>query len=139
MVPQFEILEHTADIGVRAWGASLEELFANAAFGLQSIAFEAPNVTAGEPHSIQAEGEDLEALLVNFLNDVVFYLDARRVAFARFDLQLTGAARVSGQGWGEPRDPVRHRARLVVKAATYHQLRVAREPDRWVAEVYLDI
>ena len=137
--PKFEILEHTADIGIRAWGGTLAELFENAALAVESVAVELEHVEPRIAYPIAAAGEDPESLLVNWLNEVVYYVDGRRVAMSRFHIDSLTETHVAGRGWGEPRDPERHPPRIVVKAATYHQLRIFHENDRWIAEVYLDI
>jgi len=61
------------------------------------------------------------------------------VVMGRFQIDQISPERVSGKGWGEPRDPARHPPRLVVKGVTYHQLSVKQEGQRWVAQVFLDI
>lgn len=135
----FEILEHTADIGFRAWGRTREELFANAALALESIAFEIENVEARELYPIAASGEDDESLLVNWLSEVLYYLDGRRVVMRRFEIEQLEPFQVRGRAWGESRDSERHPAKLVVKGVTYHQLRITQDQKGWCAEVYLDI
>jgi SHS2 domain-containing protein len=135
MSQRYESLEHTADIGFRAWGSSLEELFANAALALVNIAVDASAANAAEPYPFAAGGANLGEQLVNWLNEVLFWLDARRVVFARFEVQAPG----QGVGWGEPRDDVKHPPRLVVKAVTFHQLKIEQTSEGWFAEVYLDI
>ena len=137
--PVFEILEHTADIGLRAWGAGPAELFAHAGLALQSIAVEMEKVTERAAYPIAAEGEDYESLLVNFLNEVLYYLDGERVVMGRFEIDRISPESVSGRGWGEPRDPERHPPKLVVKGVTYHQLEVVHNAGRWTARVFLDI
>ena len=135
----FEILEHTADVGFRAWGESKAEMFANAALALESIALDIERVEPRIAYSIAASGEDIESLLINWLNEVLYYVDGRRVAMSRFQIDTLQDIAIAGQGWGEPRDAERHPPRLVVKAATYHQLKIFAEGGRWTAEVYLDI
>lgn len=135
----FEILEHTADIGVRATASSLPELFTEAAWGLQESALETEAIEPREEYPIEAEGGDLEALLVNWLNELVYFLDGKRVCLAQIEVTQMSETRIAARAWGEPRDPDRHPARLVVKAATYHQLRVVHEGDRYTAEFFLDI
>ena len=136
---RFEILEHAADVGFRAFGPSLAELFANAGLALESIAMDIDAVEPRQEYPLSAEGEDRESLLINWLNEIVYYMDGRRVVMCRFEItEITGTS-VRGAGWGEPRDRRRHPVRIVVKAATYHQLRIAEEDGRWVAEVFLDI
>jgi protein archease len=135
----FEILEHTADIGFRAWGPNREELFANAALALESVAIEIENVEACEVYPVAASGEDDESLLVNWLSEVLYYLDGRRVVMRRFEIERLEPVQVRGRAWGESRDPERHPAKLVIKGVTYHQLRITQDQTGWSAEVYLDI
>jgi SHS2 domain-containing protein len=136
---QFEILEHPADIGFRARGATLAELFENSASAMLAIAYEAGAAKEAAEYPIEASGDDYESLLVNFLSEVLYLADGRQIAFARFSVREPAPGRVAATGFGEPRDPVRHLTRLVVKAVTYHQLRVAETDSGWIAEVYLDI
>ena len=139
MPDAFEILEHTADIGFRAWGDTREHMFENAALALESVAIELDSVEPKRPFPIAAAGEDEESLLVNWLSEVLYYLDGRRVAMSRFQVDYLDAHWVSGKAFGEPRDPVRHPAKVIVKGVTYHQLKIAEEGGRWRADVYLDI
>jgi SHS2 domain-containing protein len=135
----FEILEHTADIGFRACSETLAGLFESAAEALVSIAIEQENVEERQAYPLSAEGEDLDTLLVNWLSEVLYWLDGRGVVMRRFRVSGITEVRVSGEGSGEPRNPNRHRAKLVVKGVTYHQLRIWQGPDGWCAEVFLDI
>jgi SHS2 domain-containing protein len=135
----FEILEHTADIGIRATAPTLEDLFAAAAMALQTIAIECAAARPGTLYPMAASGEDLESLLVNWLNEVVYFIDGRRVVLSRFDVKSVTDTEVIAEAWGEPQDPARHPMQLVVKAATYHQLKIARQEAGWTADVYLDI
>ena len=135
----FEVLEHTADIGFRAWGSSAAELFENCGLALQSIAVEMESIEEGSVYPIAAAGEDYESLLVNWLNELLYYLDGERVVMRRLQVQSISPGRVNGRGWGEVRDPERHRPKVVVKGVTYHQLSVKQEGGRWCAQVFLDI
>ena len=135
----FTILEHTADIGFRAWGKSLEEMFGNASLALVSIAMETETISEGAPFPVAAEGEDLESLLVNWLSEVLYYVDGQRIALKHFEVEEVAEHSARGIAWGEPRDDIRHRPKLVVKGVTYHQISVAHEDGRWTCEVYLDV
>jgi len=135
----FEILEHTADIGFRVRGRTLAELFETAAQALVSIAVEIEDITPRQAYPLAAEGEDYESLLVNWLSEVLYWLDGKRVAMRRFQVTDLVPCRVSGEGIGEPRQAACHRAKLVVKGVTYHQLKIVEEPDGWWAQVFLDI
>src|SRR5437870_1576376 len=111
MTEPFAILEHAADIGFRAFGQSLPELFVNAALALESIAMDTAAVEPRFDYPLSAEGEDRESLLINWLNEIVYYIDGRRVAMCRFEIFELSATSVRGKGWGEPRDRDRHPAR----------------------------
>ena len=135
----FEILEHTADIGLRAWGATLQEAFENAATALSAIVVELDDIQPRIAYPIAASGDDDQSLLVNWLNEALYYLDARRIVLRRFRIEHFGDGRVAGQAWGEPRDPVKHRPKVIVKGVTYHQLKIEQRPDGCAVQVFLDI
>jgi SHS2 domain-containing protein len=135
----FEILEHTADIGLRARGTTPEEMFTEAALALQSIVVETLDVEARSEYPIAAGGEDYESLIVNWLGEVLYYLDGQRVVFSRIQIERLSSTMVAARGWGEPRDAARHPPRLVVKGITYHELRISTSPGEWRVEVYVDI
>ncbi|MFN7933348.1 MAG: archease [Bryobacteraceae bacterium] len=134
----FEVLEHTADIGFHAWGQTFEDMLASASQALVAIAVDIESVQPAEPYPIAAKGDDREALLVNWLNEVLFYLDGRQIAFRRFEMKPCGEWHVHGVGWGEART-AHHPAKLIVKGVTYHQLSVHQEESGWHCTVFLDI
>jgi SHS2 domain-containing protein len=135
----FELLEHPADIGFRARGGSPAQLFEACAEALVSVAIEVDAVEPRHAYPLAAEGDDTASLLINWLNEVLFLWDARRLALRRFGVLELAPGRVSGEALGEPWDPARHRAKLVVKGVTYHQLRVGEDEQGWYAEVFVDI
>jgi SHS2 domain-containing protein len=110
----------------------------SAALALVAIAIEIESVRATGPYPVAAEGEDRESLLVNWLNEVLYYVDGRRVAFRRFAMNDCRGLRAAGIGWGEPRTQA-HPARLIVKGVTYHQLAIVQNDGGWQCQVFLDI
>ena len=70
-VQPFEIVDHTADVGVRAYGATPEELFANAALGMFSIIGDVERVAPRETRDVRAEAEDVALLLAAFLGELL--------------------------------------------------------------------
>src|SRR5690349_21408225 len=135
----FEILEHPADIGFRTFADSLPELYANAALAMLSIADDPESAAPAHEYMIRIESGDRESLMVDWLNEVLYWFDGKRIAFHDFRVSQSDGAALEAIARGEPREAERHRARLIVKAVTYHQLRVEQRESRWVAEVYLDI
>lgn len=135
----FEILEHTADIGFRAWAESAAGMFENAALALEAIAFDVEQVEPRQSYPLAVTGEDYESLLVHWLSEALYYMDARRILLRRFEVERIGPEFVVGRGWGEPLDAARHCAKVIVKGVTYHQLKIERAGQIWRATVFLDI
>jgi SHS2 domain-containing protein len=135
----FEVLEHPADIGFRAFAPTLAELYASAAVAMLSIAGDPSAAEPREERRLKVQSGDREGLMVDWLNEVLYWYDGRLFAFRDFRISALDPHQIYATGVGEPRDPERHRARLIVKAATYHQLRIEERDGQWIAEVYLDI
>jgi len=135
----FELLEHPADIGFRAHADIPAALFVECARALISLIFDASNVEPRQQLELSADGGDRESLLVNWLNEVLFFTDSRRFAIGSFGNPEIGPDAIRCTVYGEPRDPVKHPAKLVVKAVTYHQLRIVQTATEWVADVYVDV
>lgn len=135
----FETFEHTADIGIRVRAARLEELFGDAARGLFSVI--AANLDAVRPLQEMAftiPGQQHDDLLFDWLDELLFTFDTKRILFADFDVQF-GPAGLTATALGEPIDRARHELNMEVKAITYHGLKVERDGDGWLAEVIVDI
>ena len=134
----FELLEHPADVGFRARAGSLRELFECAAEALVAIALEIEHIEQRESYPIEAEGDSYESLLVNWLSEVLYYLDGRQLAMRSFRVKDLSPNRVSGDALGERRQS-RHRAKLLIKGVTYHQLKIEQTEQGWVCEVFVDV
>ena len=139
MSQPFEILEHTADIGLRAFGGSSAELFENAAAALLAISYQHDSVAERETREIAATGDDRESLLVNWLQELVWLIDGEGWLPHHVTVREITATAVKGIASGEPRDGARHDFHVIVKAITYHQLAIREKNGQWTAEVYLDI
>ncbi len=135
----FEVLAHPADVGFRATGGSREELFANCAHALMSLIFDTSNIAAPARWELAAEAADEESLLVNWLNEVLYYVDTKRLAFASLDVSFSSPLHLRCLAAGEERDPDKHPVRVSVKAVTYHQLRLWHTGNVWTAEVFVDV
>ncbi|MFZ1936425.1 MAG: archease [Thermoguttaceae bacterium] len=134
-----EIFEHTADVGIRARAETAEELFAEAARGLFALMIENYEVVRTiEEVTFQVSGDDVEELFHDWLAELLFMFNARRLALAEFRVQLA-PAELTATARGEPIDPSRHQIAVEVKAITWCGLKVERQPDGWLAEVVVDI
>jgi SHS2 domain-containing protein len=133
----FAILEHTADIGVRAEGATLEELFVQATRGLAAV-IDIWRPGGGDSIPIEVSAEDLGGLLVDWLSEALYVHDTRLVAFADVVVDTVRDGRAAGRLCVTPLGSSETEG-TQVKAITYHNLSVERVGDRWVATVYFDI
>jgi len=138
-LPSFEILEHPADVGFRTAGETLPELFANAALALLSIAGDPDVASPKERYELSVTSGDRISLLVDWLNEVLYWFDGKRIAFHNFEIVEFAETALKATAFGEPRDRERHRAKLIVKAVTYHQLKIEEHAGQWIAEVFLDV
>ncbi len=136
-VKRFQFIEHTADIGLIAYGGSLAEAFANAAFGLFSIIAELKPVKETESRKIELSEDDPEALLFEWLNSLIYLFDVEMLLFKRFDIIDLDRRRLKAVCYGEKYDPSRHHLKTGVKSATYHMLKVDREKNE--VQVIFDI
>ena len=134
---RFEFIEHTADVGLIAYGKTLAEAFANAAYGMFSIITEPETVREVESRSVEVSEVDTEALLFEWLNSLIYYFDVEMLLFRSFDIVEFKEGRLQAICRGEKYDPSRHRLKTGVKSATYHLLEVDREKNQ--VQVIFDI
>jgi len=138
MADRFRVLEHPADVGIEAYGETLQNLFENSATGLTSIIAGASTVHATQRRQVVIESSDVERLLVRWLNEVLYLYDADRFLFSRAEFESIAETGLSGYLLGEPYDPLKHEFHMNVKAITYHQLSVQKRV-RWIARVFFDV
>jgi SHS2 domain-containing protein len=136
----YETFEHTADLGLRVRAADLDSLFTDAGRGLFSlIVANLDAVRAVEEVSLAVVGEELDYLLFDWLNELLYVFESRRLILAEFNVRVSDES-VQATAHGEPFDPKRHRPEHEVKAITYHELKVVQQPDgSWLAEIIVDI
>ncbi len=137
-MPEFEIIDHTADVGIIAHGESVEDLFVNAARGMFSLITDLDTVVELTSQEITVEAPDQEELLVTWLNELLYLFDAENLVFSRFEIGNLGKERLKAMVYGEEFDPARHSLKSYVKAATYHMLNLQRQ-DGFKAQIILDV
>jgi len=136
-VKRFQLIEHTADTGLIAYGNSLAEAFANAAYGLFSIIAELRKVREVESRPVAVSAEDAESLLFEWLNNLIYVFDVEHLLCKRFDITELTQHHLKAICWGERYNPSRHRLKTGVKSATYHMLKVDEEKNR--VQVIFDV
>ncbi len=131
--------DHTADVGLRAWGRDLPELFEEAAAALIETLLDPATVRREQAVTVRARGQDAEDLLVGWLEELVFLSEAENFAPAAAKVEELSENAVRGTVWGEPMDPGRHWLRSEVKAVTYHDLAIQETETGYAVEIVLDV
>jgi len=134
----YETFEHEADIGIRGFGLTLEEAFANAASALYAVMVDISCVEHREFRGVNVSADDREQLLVEWLNALLAVSDIERMVFSKFEVRIEGN-RLAGTAWGEHLDRTRHHAHVEVKGATYHLLSVRQENGKYMAQCVVDV
>ena len=135
----FTIIEHTADIGIKANGKALAEAFENAALGMFSILMDVDKVRGEEMREVEVEADDLKGLLFQWLSELLYLNGAYNILFSRFEVLLSEEGRsLKGKAWGEAFDPDRHMYDTEIKAVTYHMMEIE-EKETCSVQVLFDI
>jgi SHS2 domain-containing protein len=132
-------LPHTADLAWRLWGASLAELFENAGRALSATLTDRRYLRRREIREVSLTSVDREALLVDWLNHLLYLFDIDGFLGRDFQVGSLASERLEARVWGERFDPGRHPEKTAVKAATFHQLSIVPAGDGWQATVVLDL
>ncbi len=123
---RYVLIDHTADMMVKAFGRTLEECFANAAFALFDQTVDLSNIGTNEETDIRVSGIDDEDRLYSFLSEMLFIEDADNLILKEFEVSFDGDD-VICHAKGETLDRSKHRIRSEIKAVTYHMMEIDRE------------
>ena len=135
----FELLEHTADVGVLAHGDTLAEAFAHAAEGMFSVMVNLNGVREEEKRSLAVKAHDWPSLLVAWLSELIYFSDVDNLVFKRFEIRDMKPYSLQATAYGEQIDRQRHELGAGVKAITRHMLEVSEDEDGFRVQVLLDI
>lgn len=135
----YRLFEHTADLGIEFFADSLEELFVSSASGLFDVISGIDRIKAEKTFQIKIEGIDLEDLLINWLRELLYLHQVKRILLCKFHISEISDTRLVGSVMGEPFDAKRHEIKKEIKAATYHGIEVRESNGRWTARVIFDV
>ncbi|MBA7662136.1 Protein archease [subsurface metagenome] len=127
MEKDFEIVNHTADVSIIAYGADTSQAFANAARALFNLITELDDVAEILYRDIKLTAPDQESLLVEWLNELIYLFDIENIVFKRFDIIKLNNTQLKARSYGEKVDSSKHKLKTGVKAATYHMLKVDKD------------
>jgi SHS2 domain-containing protein len=145
---QFEYLDHTADIEFRAYGKTLKDVFSNAARAFSNSIVDIKTVTKQKEFLIEKDSESIEALLFDFLSELLVKHEVEHVVYCDFVIKsLRRTANLDGKsGWhitckayGEKLDIKKHSVDVYVKAITYSQMKIEKKNGGFAIQMVLDI
>jgi SHS2 domain-containing protein len=136
---RYETFDHTADVGIRVFGGTIEEIFINAAWALFDLLTDLDSIRETMIREITVEGGDREDLLVRWLSELLFLCEGQGFLFRQFCISSLTATSLKAMVRGEIFDPSRHAFKTEIKAVTYHQVEIIHKGETWVARVIFDI
>lgn len=135
----WEHFPHVADVGIRGFGPTLESAFEQAALAMTAAIADPDKITSKETIEIICQAPNVELLLVDWLNAIIFEMATRKMLFGGFKVSID-EDRLVGEISGESVDIERHAPATEVKGATLSELQVVHEKDgRWRAQCVVDV
>ncbi len=131
--------DHTADVGLEAWGATTGEALAEAGMGLQGIMLHAGSVRAGDSRTFRVSADDAAALVVAWLSELLYAFETDGWLSASFEVGVNDPGRLVATARGETFDERRHVLGVGVKAVSYHDLEVHCDADAVRVRVIVDV
>ncbi len=138
MKKRYSQFEHTADVGIRASGSDLKELFTNFALGLFDVICDVDKVVPREGIEVSIHSFDTESLLVKWLNELIYIFDSKKMLLSNFNINEISHNRMTALVKGEKIDPKVHKLRHLVKAATFHQLSIKKNKE-YEGKIIIDV
>jgi SHS2 domain-containing protein len=130
---------HPADMGIRGFGPTKADAFAQAALALTAVVADLETIEPKEQVEITCEDQDDELLFVGWLNALLYEMATRQMLFSKFEVHVQGS-QLHASAWGEKIDRQRHSPVVEVKAATYGDLKVRRRKDgTWMVQCIVDV
>jgi SHS2 domain-containing protein len=136
---RFEILDHTADIGLIVYGEDLKTLFENAGEAFFHLITDLRKVRRRVERRIEVRGEALERLMVDWLSELLYLHDVENLLFKGFKVESVGEEGLKAIVKGEPFQEGLHVIKTEVKAVTYHRIEVRKENEKWRAQIIFDL
>ena len=139
---EFEIIDHTADIGIAAYGKTKREVFINAAKGMfEIISGDTKNLKENFYDKIELEADNLEGLLFAWLNELLYISETKLVILSKFKIKELSDFQIEAEVRGIKINRLGHKIEKEIKAVTYHRLEIKKDEESglWSAQVIFDI
>jgi SHS2 domain-containing protein len=135
----YEVVDIFGDAGIRAFGIDCSEAWGNAGIGMYSLITDLEKIGEKKILVIDVSSDSPEGLLVKYLNELIFHFDTYNFIGKRIEIIEFSESFIRARVHGEEFDPRRHEQRLLLKAATYHNIKVGKSDNRCEVEVVFDI
>jgi SHS2 domain-containing protein len=135
----YEVMDIFGDAGIRAFGPDCSEAWGNAGIGMYSLITDLEKVGENRTLEIEVSSNSPEGLLVKYLNELIFHFDTYSFIGKRIEVTEFSESFIRAKVHGEEFDPRKHEQRLLLKAATYHNIKIDKGDDRCKVEVIFDI
>ncbi len=140
MVYEYEIFDHTADVGIVVRGKTLEEMFEKAAYAMFDIILNANKIQPAGKYKVSLSSPTLEDLLVDWLSELLYVFSTELFVMGKFEVKILkhkNGYSLNATCWGEPYKRRKHGIKTEIKAVTYHELEI--NPEKGYAKVLFDI
>lgn len=143
MVKRYEVINHTADIGIRVRGRTLKDIFLNAGNGMVALAVASRLATlhsgARSKNIVTASAIDKEQLLVKWLQEIIYLVNSKRLIPVEFNIKSISERSLEGEVVTVPFDSKRDEIKYEIKAVTYHNLAIKKAGGQFEVSVIFDI
>ncbi|MEW6377179.1 MAG: archease [Thermodesulfobacteriota bacterium] len=136
---RFEVLDHTADIGLIVYGEDLKALFENAGEAFFHLITDLRKVRRRTERRIEIGGKELERLMVDWLSELLYLHDVENLLFKGFKVESVGEDGLKAKVKGEPFQEGVHVIKTEVKAVTHHWIEVRKTEGSWRAQIIFDL
>jgi len=135
----YELIDHTADIGIRVYGRELKELFKNAAFAMFDIMADLEGLKGSVEVEIKKEAPNSEELLVEWMDELLYNFYTKGLIFNEFEITEFNDKRIAAKATGRHLGENRSRLKTEIKAVTYHDLKIEKKDNLWQTQLIFDV
>lgn len=136
---RYELIDHTADIGIKVYGRDLMELFRNAAFAMFDIMADLEGLKTSVTVEVRKSAPNREELLVEWLDDLLYNFYIKGLIFNEFEIMELDDKHIAGRAFGRHIGENRSRLKTEIKAVTYHELKIEEKDNIWQTQLIFDV
>ena len=136
---RYKTIDHTADLGIRVFGADAKDLFANAAFALFNLITDIDVLKGLNEYKVHITGDDWPDTMVNWLRELLYLWTCKEMLVKTIDIFYLTEYEVTAKVNFDLFDPDLHKIKNEIKAVTYHQLQVEERPFGWESKIIFDV